>query len=119
REIARVLGPRGRLIVVDMVEKPWELVTAPMLLRGIARSMKSKLTVGAQHRALRTMVARPEWKEMVATNPIRAEHEYRWYLESRFPGAKLETLDVTLTKRTVAFMSGPMSSARLTPLAYP
>ena len=119
REIARVLTPRGRLIVVDMVEKPWELRVAPMLVRGLARSMKSKLTLGTQHRALRAMVARPEWKQMVATNPIRAEHEYRWYLESRFPGSKLETLDVTPTKRTVAFMSGPICDARLTPLAYP
>lgn len=119
REIARVLGPRGRLIVVDMVEKRWDLATAPMLLHGIARTLKSRLTLGAQHRALRAMVARAEWKEMVATNPIRAEHEYRWYLESRFPGSKLETLDVTPTKRTVAFMSGPMSEAHLTPLAYP
>ena len=119
REIARVLGPRGRLIVIDMVEKPWELRAVPMLLRGVARGAKSKLTLGAQHRALRAMVARPEWKEMVATNPIRAEHEYRWYLESRFPGSQLETLDVTLTKRTVAFASGPMSDARLTPLDYP
>ena len=119
REIARVLGPRGRLIVVDMVEKPWELRVAPMLARGIARSIKSKLTLGPQHRALRDLVAQPAWKEMVATNPIRAEHEYRWYLESRFPGGKLETLDVTPTKRTVAFVSGPMSEARLTPLVYP
>lgn len=118
-EIARVLGPRGRLVVVDMVEKPWELRSAPMLLRGLARTARSKLTLGPQHRALRAMVSEPAWKKMVATNPIRAEHEYRWYLESRFPGSKLETLDVTPTKRTVAFMSGPMSDARLAPLAYP
>lgn len=65
------------------------------------------------------MVKKPEWRAMVATNPIRAEHEYRWYLESRFPGSHLETLDVTPTKRTVAFASGPMREARLTPLVFP
>ncbi len=119
REIARVLGPNGRLLIVDMVEKRWELVTAPLLARGLWRNVKSRLSSEGQHRALREMVKQPAWKEMVRTNPIRAEHEYRWYLESRFPGAKLRTLDVTPTKRTVAFASGPMDGARLTPLAYP
>lgn len=119
QEIARVLGPNGRLLIVDMVEKPWDLLSAPLLARGLWRSVKSRLSSGGQHRALRELVKQPAWKEMVRTNPIRAEHEYRWYLESRFPGAKLRTLDVTPTKRTVAFVSGPMHEARLTPLAYP
>ncbi len=65
------------------------------------------------------MVTQAAWKEMVATNPIRAQHEYQWYFESRFPDAQLETIDVTPTKRTVAFASGPMKNARLTTLAYP
>ncbi|HEX7667069.1 MAG TPA: methyltransferase domain-containing protein [Polyangiaceae bacterium] len=119
REIARVLGPNGRLLIVDMVEKPWELKTAPLLARGLWRSAKSRLSSEGQHRALREMVKKPAWREMVSTNPIRAEHEYRWYLESRFPGAKLVTLDVTPTKRTVAFASGAMKDAQLAPLAFP
>jgi ubiquinone/menaquinone biosynthesis C-methylase UbiE len=119
REIARVLTPEGRLLIVDMVEKPWDVRVAPLLVRGFLRSAKSRLSKSPQHRALREMVSKKEWKQMVATNPIRAEHEYRWYLESRFPGAKLVTLDVTRTKRTVAFASTPMREARLTPLAFP
>ncbi|MEO7109262.1 MAG: methyltransferase domain-containing protein [Polyangiaceae bacterium] len=119
REIARVLTPEGRFLLVDMVEQPWDLRAAPLLLRGFLRTAKSRLSGGRQHRALREMVSKKEWKQMVATNPIRAEHEYRWYLESRFPGARLATLDVTRTKRTVAFASTPMSDARLTPLAFP
>ena len=41
---------------------------------------------------LRVLVEHPDWQEMLRHNPIRAEHEYRWCLESRFPGARLETL---------------------------
>jgi ubiquinone/menaquinone biosynthesis C-methylase UbiE len=119
REIARVLTPEGRFLLVDMVEKPWDLRVSPLLLRGFLRTAKSRLSRNPQHRALREMVSKKEWKQMVATNPIRAEHEYRWYLESRFPGAGLVTLDVTRTKRTVAFASTPMNEARLTPLAFP
>jgi ubiquinone/menaquinone biosynthesis C-methylase UbiE len=119
REIARVLTPNGRFLLVDMVEKPWDLRVSPLLLRGFLRTAKSRFSGGRQHRALREMVSKKEWKQMVATNPIRAEHEYRWYLESRFPGSQLMTLDVTRTKRTVAFAGGPMENARLTPLAFP
>ena len=38
----------------------------------------------------RRATGHPAWKTMLEYNPIRAEHEYRWYLESRFPGAAAE-----------------------------
>jgi hypothetical protein len=56
---------------------------------------------------------------MVRYNPIRAEHEYRWFLESRFPGNRLEVLTVTTTQRVVAFDSGPLAKGVHAPLSYP
>ena len=56
---------------------------------------------------------------MVRHNPIRAEHEYRWYLESRFPGRNLEVLTVTMHQRVVAFDSGPLAKGAHEPMAFP
>ena len=56
---------------------------------------------------------------MLRYNPIRAEHEYRWFLESRFPASKLEVLTVTTTQRVVAFDSGPLEKGVTEPLSYP
>ena len=35
---------------------------------------------------LARLVEDPRWKKMLAYNPIRAEHEYAWYFQGRFPG---------------------------------
>jgi hypothetical protein len=56
---------------------------------------------------------------MLRHNPIRAEHEYRWYFGSRFPGAKLQTLTTTMSQRVFAFDSGPLPKGRTSPLSYP
>ena len=45
---------------------------------------------------------------MLQYNPIRAEHEMKWYLESRFPGRKVERLDVGVHARVP-----PRASPRL------
>jgi hypothetical protein len=56
---------------------------------------------------------------MLQHNPIRAEHEYRWYFGSRFPGTKLETLTATMAARVVAFDSGSLAKGQTAPLSYP
>jgi SAM-dependent methyltransferase len=120
REIARVLVPSGRLLVVDLVERPLGLSDAPRLLRSSVDHAVARVTDRRFVRDLRALSAMPEWRQMLAHNPIRAEHEYRWFFESRFPERRLEVLSVSRTKRIVAFDSGPIERALpLSPLSYP
>ncbi|MCU1498353.1 MAG: methyltransferase [Acidimicrobiales bacterium] len=118
-EVRRVLAPGGRLWVVDMVERPVGLRDLPRL----ATSTLTHLRMPKRHprfaRDLAALTSHPDWKAMVRHNPIRAEHEYRWYLESRFPGRALEVLTVTTTQRVVAFDSGPLDAGRTARLSYP
>jgi SAM-dependent methyltransferase len=118
-EVRRVLAPGGRLWVVDMVEKPVGVRDLPLL----ARSWVHHRRVPSRHPQfavdLQALTSHPDWKAMVGHNPIRAEHEYRWFLESRFAPARLEVLTTTARQRVVAFDSGPISAEVIEPLSYP
>lgn len=118
-EVRRVLAPGGRLWVVDMVERPVRARELALL----ARSTVTHLRMPRRHprfaRDLATLTSHPDWKAMVRHNPIRAEHEYRWYLESRFPAGRLEVLTVTAHQRVVAFDSGSLAEGTTEPLSYP
>ena len=119
REIRRVLAPGGRLLVVDMVERAPGLGDAPLLLKSAARHLERRLVDRPFSRALQALTRHPDWEAMLKHNPIRAEHEYRWFLQSRFPGQRLVTLSVGRRARLVAFDSGPLQPGAVTPLSYP
>jgi len=118
-EVRRVLAPGGRLWVVDMVAQPVRARELPLL----ATSTLTHLRMPKRHpqfdQDLHALTSHPDWLTMLKYNPIRAEHEYRWFLESRFPGSKLEVLTVTTTQRVVAFDSGPLEKGVTEPLSYP
>jgi ubiquinone/menaquinone biosynthesis C-methylase UbiE len=118
-EIRRVLAPGGQLLIVDMVEKPLDVLDAPQLFRSTAQHLLRRIRNRRFDAALRRLTRDPAWQTMLKYNPIRAEHEYRWYLESRFPGRRLETLNVSRRHRLVAFNSGPLSPGHTAPLCYP
>lgn len=118
-ELRRVLRPEGRLLVVDMVDKPAGLRELPRLLTDKLRVKAVELRHRDYTRARAKMVRSPQWAQMLEFNPMRAFHEYDWYLGSRFPGGALEVLNVGRRAQVIAFDTGPFSSATLQEMAYP
>ncbi|ORA11022.1 methyltransferase domain-containing protein [Mycobacterium asiaticum] len=118
-EIRRVLAPGGRLWVVDMVEQPVRLRELPILARSAVAHLRTRRARPQFAHDLAALTQHPDWRNMLQHNPIRAEHEYRWYFGSRFPGAHLEMLTTTMSARVIAFDSGPLTKGQTAPLSYP
>lgn len=118
-EIRRVLAPGGRLWVVDMVERPARVRDLPVLIRSAIAHLRTRLLRRQFANDLTALTTHPDWRNMLKHNPIRAEHEYRWYFGSRFAATELETLTATASARVLAFDSGPLPKGQTTPLSYP
>ncbi len=118
-EIKRVTKPGGILLIVDMVTDPVGAKEYPRLIVDKARTMLHEQRNAAFRNHRRKLVEHPDWKTMLKYNPIRSEHEMKWYLESRFPGRKMETLNLGLHARIVAFDSGPVERGIENRLTYP
>jgi SAM-dependent methyltransferase len=120
QEIRRVLAPGGHLLIVDMVERALAWRDAGRLARSAAKHLLRPVRDRRFVRDVAALTSHPDWKTMLKYNPIRAQHEYQWYLESRFPGQKLEILNVGRRQRLVAFDTGPLApGGAVAPLAYP
>lgn len=118
-EIRRVLAPGGQLWVVDMVEHPIRVRELPVLVRSALEHVRTRRTRPQFAADLTALTSHPAWREMLRHNPIRAEHEYRWYFASRFPGTQLRLLTATPSQRVMAFDSGPLDKGLTAPLTYP
>ncbi len=119
REILRVLKPQGHLLVVDMVTAPMSLDEIGLFVRSKLDQLTRQTQNDSYRAALRRLVSDPRWETMLRYNPIRAEHELTWYLESRFPGHTVELLNVGWHNRVLAFDSGPITSDHVLPQSYP
>ncbi|NOR03214.1 methyltransferase domain-containing protein [Mycolicibacterium fortuitum] len=118
-EIRRVLAPGGQLWVVDMVEHPIRVRELPVLVRSALEHVRTRRTRPQFAADLTALTSHPAWREMLRHNPIRAEHECRWYFASRFPGTQLRLLTATPSQRVMAFDSGPLDKGLTAPLTYP
>ncbi len=118
-EVVRVLRPGGRLLVVDMVTAPVTAADVPQLIGDKLKTWLSDRQNPRYRQARAQLVAHPGWAKMLSYNPIRAQHELVWYLESRFPGRKVERLNLGLNARVLAFDSGPIDAEWIAPQSYP
>ncbi|MEM9456645.1 MAG: class I SAM-dependent methyltransferase [Myxococcota bacterium] len=118
-ELRRVMRSSGRLLVIDMVDKPIEPRDVPRMLLDKLRTRAHALRAPGYRARLAAMVGSPAWTDMLRYNPMRALHEYVWYLESRFPHGTMDTLNYGRRARIIAFDSGPFAHARLREMQYP
>ena len=119
KEIVRVLRPGGRLLVIDMVTAPVKLREYPQLLRSKAKQMLQHHRNPSWKEPLTALSKDPRWAQMLALNPIRSDHEMRWYFESRFQNQRVEMLNVGWQNRVLAFDSGPIRDDYIAPQSYP
>ncbi len=118
-EIKRVTRAGGKFLIVDMVTVPVATREYPRLLKDKLRTMKNQKANAKFDADLNRLVSHPDWKKMLEYNPIRSEHEMKWYLESRFPGREMEILNMAWNSRIVAFDSGPVEKGVEAKLSYP
>ncbi len=118
-EIKRVTRPGGKFLIIDMVTVPVAVREYPRLLTDKLRTIRNQKANAKFDAALKELVSHPDWKKMLEYNPIRSEHEMKWYLESRFPGQKMEILNMAWHSRIVAFDSGPVEQGVEVRLSYP
>ena len=118
-EIKRVTRAGGKFLIIDMVTVPVGINEYPRLLKDKLRTMLDQKANTRFNAALKRLVSHPDWKKMLEYNPIRSEHEMKWYLESRFPGQKMEILNMAWNSRIVAFDSGPVENGVEVRLSYP
>lgn len=118
-EILRVLKPGGRFLVLDMVTAPVNRLEYFSFIKCKIKFMWQKITNRRYYKALKKMVTAQDWKKMLSYNPIRSEHEMKWYLESRFKGQKVEIINIGWRSRIIAFDTGKIDLKKVEELSYP
>ncbi len=119
REIKRVVKPGGKFLIVDMVTVPVKLREYPRFVGDKLRTLLRQQSNAAFKANLQKLVTHPAWRQMLEYNPIRSEHEMKWYLESRFPDQRMQVLNLGWNARIVAFDSGPVERGVEVKLTYP
>ncbi len=118
-EVKRVTKTGGKFLILDMVTVPVSAKEYPKFLSDKLRTMFGQKTNKEFNANLAKLVSHPDWKKMLEYNPIRSEHEMKWYLESRFPGQKMEIINIGWNARLVAFDSGAVEKGVEVKLSYP
>ena len=103
-EIHRVLRPSGVVIIIDMAVSPFRLAKLPAVIRGRLRHHAQTWRHPQFRKSLSRLVSDQNWREMLRHNPMRAEHEYRNYLPSRFSNATITVLNRSLRSEMLAMV---------------
>ncbi|MGZ3722645.1 MAG: class I SAM-dependent methyltransferase [Bdellovibrionales bacterium] len=119
QEILRVLKPGGEIIVLDMVAAPVKLTEIPAFVKSKVELMLQRVFQRRYWQALRKMVTDPRWQTMLKYNPMRSEHEMKWFFESRFPTQKADVINVGWNSRILAFHTGPVHTKQVERMLYP
>jgi ubiquinone/menaquinone biosynthesis C-methylase UbiE len=119
KEILRVLKPGGQIAIMDMVAAPVRLKELPFFVSSKLALVAQRMTQQRYWTALTKMVTDPRWKKMLMYNPIRSEHEMKWFFESRFPGFKTELLNVGWNSRILAFHAKNVQIKEVEKTLYP
>ncbi len=119
KEVKRVTKEGGVFLVVDMVTVPVKAAEYPRFLADKLFTLFGQKANKTFRENLKRLVTHPDWKTMLKYNPIRSEHEMKWYLESRFPGQRVEVLNMGWNSRVVAFSSGAVEKGVEVKLSYP
>jgi ubiquinone/menaquinone biosynthesis C-methylase UbiE len=119
QEILRVLKPGGRFLVIDMVAAPVRYSESFLFVKSKIKQVVQGFQIPSFKKALQKLVTSNAWKKMLHYNPIRSEHEMKWYLESRFKGQKVELLNVGWNSRIIAFDTGPVQTKTIEKLSFP
>lgn len=119
QEILRVLKPGGRILILDMVAAPIKFYEWPQLLFSKFRHYFQRLQNPRYYKALSKMVTTEAWQQMLKYNPIRAEHEYKWYLTSRFPNSKYSCINIGWNSRIITFASDPVHFKTVQKMSFP
>ncbi len=118
-EILRVLKPGGRFLVLDMVTAPVQTKELFIFIKSKIKFLSQQLLHRNYYSALRKMVSTPQWQKMLHYNPIRSEHEMKWYLESRFSGQQAVPINIGWKSRILAFDSGEIRVKTVPKMNYP
>lgn len=118
-EIKRVLKPGSKILIIDMVTVPVKWHEFPAMFKAKIHQYIQRYQQPQFYKNLLQLVNDPDWKNMLKHNPIRSEHEMKWYLESRFPGKKIEKINIGWNASILAFDSGNIESIQNIKLSYP
>jgi ubiquinone/menaquinone biosynthesis C-methylase UbiE len=118
-EILRVLKPGGEIFIVDMAAAPVKWKEYPQFIIDKLMYLWQNFSQKNYIQNLKKMVTNRGWKKMLEYNPIRSEHELTWYLESRFPGNKVNIINVGWKSRILAFRTGPVHVKTIEKMVYP
>ena len=119
QEILRVLKPGGRILILDMVAAPIKFYEWPQLLISKLCHYLQRYQNPKYYKSLSKMVGTEQWKQMLKYNPIRAEHEYKWYLKSRFPNSKYSCINIGWNSRIITFASDPIHFKTVKKMSFP